>query len=352
LSEAIADGSVAYSRLPSQVSRRKVSGFEEHYTRDRVIADLDAWWGTGSVGKFVNASMLYASVFQRHRPVQVCSLEDAIDGYTQTADVEDRKVIDEDADSMVRQVIDSGLKVDRVLWDSWNRRFDRYLDQGEWVEKYDGPLTVINTLCNAYFEKHKKRVRDWSQVFIKPSDLVVALGTRMSYFGLNDLNTWRKSVTEANTQAVQQGGKIDRATWDLLYDELVNRIKYYGEWGGTNPVYTGTQEKDVHDAVLGFYLASLKNETVSSNRISDQIVMNRKVFPYLEAAFWFYGIGLRPVPYYVNGQIKFAQTRTAQWAYTDPNTKVVQIFDDPIAYHRFMNQKSNIVHSSVNKQVS
>jgi len=349
LKDVLDSGEVRYSRLPSQL-KPKDKSLRDDYTRQDVVNDLEAWWGSGTVGKFVNASMLYASVFQKHRAVQICSLEDAIDGYTQTTDVNDRKRIDEDAELMVREVIASGLKVDRVLWDAWNRRFDRYLSQGEWIEKFDGPLTNLNTLCNKYFEIHKKRVRDYAQRHIKPNPLVVTLGTRMSFFGLNDLNNWRKAVTEANSHAIQQGGKIDRVIWDRLYNLLVERIKYYGVWGGTDPVYTGTKEKDQHDAVLGFYLASLNNQTVSSNRVSDQIVMNRKVFPYLQAALEFYGIALRVFPQMENGVLKFNQTRTVEWAYIDPETKVSTVFTDPIEYHRFMNQKSNIVHSSVRQQ--
>lgn len=335
LSQAIADGEVNYTGLPSQ-NNFSVKQKSEYYTRESVISDLRASMSTGTVGKFVNATMLWASVFQKHRPLQTCSLEDAIDGYVQTNVVEDRECIDEDADRMVREVIESRLPVDRSMWDAVNRNFSKYLKQGEWVEKHEGTITQMNTLCRKYFNEFSARVRAYSQTNIKILPLVETLGYRMHFTARHDLKKFRQLIMNTNSQMTNdQGGHIDRQGWDFIYQTIVDKINSYD------------LENDRHDYALGLYYVTMKDAT-SSGKITDQIVMNRLVFPYLERALQFYGIGKSlDIMQGLDGNLLFRQNRVTTWQGIDPETMTVtEEFNDPVLYQKYMIQRSPIIHSN------
>jgi hypothetical protein len=335
LSEAIVDGEVSYSGLPSQ-NNPMPKTVSESYSRQDVLNDLKASMSSGTVGKFVNSTMLWASVFGRHRLVQVCSLEDAIDGYVQTNVVEDRLAIDQDADVMVREVIDSRLPVDRSIWDAVNRNFSRYLKPGEWVEKYEGTITQMNMLCRKYFDEFCVRVRHYSQVDIKPLPLVQKLGYRMSFRARLDLKKFRQLIMNMNSQMTNdQGGRIDRDGWETIYKTIVDKINEF------------ELDNDRYDYVLGLYLVSM-TEPTSTGKVTDQIVMNRLVFGYLQRALQFYGIAQHnDVLQREDGTLDFRESRSTKWWYIDPETKVVtDQFDDPVEYQKFMMQRSNIVHST------
>jgi len=331
LSEALAEGAVSYVGLPSQINPppKRIS---EVYTREDVLTDIRTSMATGSVGRFVNASMLHSSVFGVHRELQLCSLEDAIDGFIQTAIAYDRDCIDEDATVMVRQVIASGLPVDRALWDS--RRFDKYLKKGEWVEKYEGIITQLNDLCKTYYLAYAKRVHEWAQQNARPSEFVHEIGYRMSFHALPILRKFRMEIYNVNSQMTSdQGGHVDRSGWDNLYQNIVDKIQSY------------EHESDRHDLVLGLYSASLKHKT-SSGKITDQLVMNRLVFPYLERALQFYGIANRiTVTQNNDGTIQINQVKTQEWEIID-NNGVCHNFDNPLDYQRYCSRLSPVVFSS------
>jgi len=335
LSQAVADGEVQYVGLPSQINPAPKQ-IREEYTREDVIRDLEASSSTGSVGKFVNATMLWSSVFQAHRPTQVCSLEDAIDGYVQTNDVDDRMAIDIDANDMVSEVIASGIPVDRSIWDATNRNFKSYLKPGQWVEKYEGTITQMNVLCRKYFADFSARVRAYSQANIKPLRLVKTLGYRMHFIARYDLKKFRQLIMNTNSQMTNdQGGRIDRQGWDMIYQTIVDKIESY------------EIDNDRHDYVLGLYLVTLTDPT-STNKITDQIVMNRLVFPYLQDALEFYGIASDlDTLQQSDGSLEFRQNYAKKWQYRDPETGVVtDEFDNPVEYQRYMMQRSPIVHTT------
>jgi hypothetical protein len=281
--------------------------------------------------------MLHSSVFKSHRQLQLCRLEDAIDGFIQTAVAQDRDCIDEDATTMVRQVINSGLPVDRALWDS--RRFDGYLKKGEWVEKYEGIITQLNDLCKKYYFAYAKRVHDWAQNNARPSEFIHQIGYRMSFHALPILRKFRMEIYNVNSQMTSEyGGHVDRSGWDNLYQSIVDKIEFY------------ERENDRHDLVLGLYSASLKHKT-SSGKITDQLVMNRLVFPYLERALQFYGIATRiTINQDDDDQITINQIRTEEWQMievTADNNQVHHNFTDALEYQRYSAKFSPVTFSSV-----
>jgi hypothetical protein len=126
---------------------------------------------------------------------------------------------------------------------------------------------------------------------------------------------------------------VDRSGWDNLYQTIVDKIDSY------------ECESDRHDLVLGLYSASLKHKT-SSGKITDQLVMNRLVFPYLERALQFYGIATRiTASHNDDGTITINQVRTQQWEVID-DAGTHHSFDDPLDYQRYCGKLSPITFSS------
>ena len=333
LSVAIRAERVTYTGLPSSLRKSPVRS--ETYTQQDVFNDIRAAMKGGGVGGFVNATMLYASVFHEHRPVQLCSLEGAIDGCVQTYDSADRDAIEEETKVMVRAVIESGLPVDRALWDS--KKFAYYLKKGEWVEKYEGKITQLNRITKTKHKEYVQRVREWAQANARPSETVTNMGKRLRLHATPILNEFRSTTYNYNSYMTSEhGGFIQASGWDRLYQNVIDAIESY------------ENESDRHDLVLGLYLSSLTKPT-STGVISDQIVMNRHVFPYLEKALQYYGIGAT-LTYIPNqdGTVRVLQSKTTEWHTEDQDGNML-IFDSPFEYQKYRSQLSPIVFSTANK---
>lgn len=334
LSEAIADGQVSYTGLPS-THFKSDAHVSEYYDQDQVMADLQAAMNGGNVGRYVNAVMLHSMVFHNHRPLQLCSLEDAIDGCTQTVDPADRAAIDEEAKKLVREVIKSELPVDRAFWQS--RNFNNSLKEGEYVDLYDGKITQIYDLCSHYFQAYKTRVVEWSQENARPPEIVHQLGSRLYFHALPYLRRFRMNIYNANSsETVQNNASVQRDAWESLYSGIVSIIEKHD------------RIQDRHDFVLALYSASL-NVATSGGKISDQIVMNRVVFPYLEKALQHYGIAKRLV---VNrnsdGSFEINQVSPESWSYSS-DTGQLKTFSDPLEYQKFHSKYSSIIHTTSNR---
>jgi hypothetical protein len=330
LSTAIHAGKVGYVGLPS--SKKKSPERTTTYTRQDVFNDIRACMIGGGVGGFVNSTMLHSSVFHKHRPYQLCSLEDAIDGCVQTNDPADRQAIEQEAKILVKEVLDSGLPVDRVFWEM--KKFDYYLKPGQWVEKYDGKITQLYSLMREKYNAYYKRIVQYSQTEARPNELIHKFGYRLELHALPILNTFRMMIANANQQMNSDlGGTVDSSGWDNLYQHIVDQIESY------------ENESDRHDLVLGLLSASLKHPT-SAGKISDQIVMNRYVFPYLEKALQYYGLA-KVVSFQRNkdNSIRVIQSRADQWIGRDKNGGFLT-FEDPLEYQRFRGGISSITFSS------
>ena len=331
LSEAIASGEVSYAGLPSTHSKSDAH-VSEVYDQDQVMADLHAAMNGGNVGHYVNAAMLHAMVFPNHRSVQLCSLEDAIDGCTQTVDPADRAAIDEEARILLREVISSGLPVDRAFWQS--RNFENSLKEGEYVELYDGKITQLYELCSRYFQAYRTRITQWSQENARPDEVVHKLGSRLYFHALPHLRRFRMNIYNANApEVVQNNNAVQRDAWESIYSGIVQAIEKH------------ERIQDRHDFVLALYSVSL-NVPTSGGKISDQIVMNRVVFPYLERALQHYGIAKRLVlDRNVDGTLEISQVKPESWTYA-PDGHPAQTFTDIFEYQKFHAKFSKIVHTT------
>lgn len=334
LSVAIANGTVSYTGLPSS-NFPSTAHVSEVYDQDQVMADLQAAMNGGNVGRYVNAVMLYSSVFPNHRKEQLCSLEDAIDGCTQTVDPADRAAIDAEAKTLVRQVIDSGRPVDRAFWQS--RNFQNSLKEEEYVELYDGKITQMYDLCSRYFQAYRARVTKWAQDNARPNDIVHKLGGRLYFHALPHLRKFRMDIYNANSsQFIQNKNAVQRDSWETLYHKIIDTIEKFD------------RVQDQHDFVLALYSASLK-VTTSGGKISDQIVMNRLVYPYLERALQHYGLAKRVVvERQDDGTLKINQVQSTSWTYSPENGEI-KTFSDPLEYQKYHAKYSSIIHTTSNR---
>jgi hypothetical protein len=331
LSTAIRFGKVKYTGLPSThyPSQAHVS---ESYDHDQVLADLQAAMNGGNVGRYVNGFMLYASVFPNHRAEQLCSLESAIDGCTQTADPADRAAIDEEAKLLVRQVIESGRPIDRAFWQS--RNFNNSLKEGETVELYDGKITQIYNLCSHYFQAYSARVKHWAQENARPENTIHELGKRLYFHALPQLRRFRMNIYNANSvQPSIQNSNVQRNAWENLYHEIVEKIESF------------ERPQDRHDFVIALYSVSLKVPT-SGGKISDQIVMNRIVYPYLEKALQHYGLAKRVIIERTSdGLLQVRQAVADSWHFVSEDGNS-HSFNNVLEYQKYHSKYSTIKHTN------
>ena len=131
---------------------------------------------------------------------------------------------------------------------------------------------------------------------------------------------------------VQFNSGIKRSDWDYLYTSIVEKIESF------------ERPQDKHDFILSLYSASIKNPT-SNGKVTDQIVMNRLVYPYLEAAMIHYGIGNKVIMSFANGQVNLSEFRASTWSHPDQDGNLVE-FNDVFAYQAHHAKFSPIVHTN------
>lgn len=317
LSTAIESNEVTYTGLPSsKLPKEKRSG---PYTHADVIRDIRIAMSGGNVGSFVNACMIHASTMQAHRSVQLCSLEDAIDKCINPDNIQDVTAIDAESRKMMREVIESGRPIDKALWNT--RGSIRALKYGEELELYDGVLTNMYNMCHEFNAQYVEKIRNWSQANARPREAVHNLGMRMHHWSLPDLNNFRARVFKNNSSdQTFAAGHIQRNSWEGLYMSIVDKINSHDRL------------QDRHDYVLGLYSASILKPT-SSGRVTDQIVMNRFVFPYLEAALQYYGV--MSIPLYDNrhGRVQIRVLKNDEWYWPDEND-AMQRYTDPVEFQK------------------
>lgn len=320
LSEALRDGDVAYIGLPSQHKPKKT--YSGPYTKDHFLEDVKIAMQGGSIGKYVNAYMIWSGVFQKHRPTHLCSLEDAVDICINPKDVEDVKLIDQESVKMIREVIESGEPVDHFLW--FSRRGYMMLKPGEEVPTCETHLTSLYRYGKQYYDQYCKRIDQWAQDNARPDQIVFDLGSRMkNAYALRAIKHFRQQISISNSvNRTESEPSLDRKAWTSLYSLLESSIKQF------------KRIEDRHDYLLGLWTISLTNASKFGNVYSDQVVFNSTVFPYLLEALQFYGL-LSSTTYVVDVNTKLIapkQLRTKKWKIVDPVTNETSYYNDPVSF--------------------
>jgi hypothetical protein len=251
-------------------------------------------------------------------------MEKAIDKCINPDFTEDVLAIDDEARKIVREIIDSAQPVDINFWE--RRGFKRYLKDGEEVLLHEGKITQMNNLCQEQYKLYCQRVRDWAQANAGPAQIVHDLAKRLYFHALPIVRNFRSTIYTVNTsETTQATGTIVRNSWESLYSEIVNVIE------------TFEREEDRHDFVLAMYSVSLKVPT-SAGKITDQIVMNRFVYPYLESALQFYGIANTVVfTPRQDGDVDVHTMKNEKWQYNG------EVFDNALAFQEAHRQETEVV---------
>lgn len=315
LSDSIRQNKVNYSGLPSsRINKPKRTG---PYTPDDVIRDVEIAMAGGNVGGFVNACMAHSMVIGKHRPVQLCSLEDAIDKCINPDDADDVTAIDIEAEMMMREVIESGKPIDKLFYE--RRGLKRFLKFGETPILGPGKISQLSDLCDQYHKEFKAKIVEWSQENARPSEIVHQLGKRMYYRAIPHLRYFRLNLYNKNSsEQAQVSGGIERTGWEDAYMSIVNEINKYERF------------QDRYDFVLGLYSCTL-NIATSSGKITDQVVMNRFVYPILEAALQYYGVANITMYSMQDNKMEIKTVRNTQWYWPDENG-VFKQYDDPVSF--------------------
>ena len=282
----------------------------------------------GNVGGYVNACMLHSMIVKSHRPVQLCSLETAIDKCINPDDVDDVKAIDAEARLMVREAIEANKPIDETFWTK--RGLRRFLNKGETIETCVGPIGTISRLCDKYRKQYVADIRSWSQDNARPDEIVHEVGRRMYFRALPHLRNFRMGLFNSNSseQAMMSGG-IERNSWEEMYQGIVDIICSYERF------------EDRCDFVLGLYSVTMKNPT-SAGKITDQLVMNRFVYPYLERALQFYGIANITMYDGRFKDMKITTIRNTEWFWPDQNGTIVP-YDNPLEFQKAHAKDSPVV---------
>jgi hypothetical protein len=320
LSEAIRDGDVVYSGLPSHHKPKK--HYEGPYTKDHFLDDVKIAMQGGSIGKYVNAYMIWSGVFQKHRPIHLCSLEDAVDICINPKDIEDVKLIDKESNKMIREVIESDSPVDQFLW--FSRKGNLMLKPGESVKTVETHLTALHRYGKYYYDQYCKRIEAWAQKNARPSDQIIRIGNRLrNEYALRAIKHFRQEIYIANrNNRTESEPTLQRKAWNNLYSMIEQSIHMF------------KRVEDQHDYVIALWSISLTNESKFGGIYSDQIVFNSTVFPYLIKALQFYGF-LSESKYVVDPktkQIYPKQYRRKQWQILNPETNEIASYNDPYSF--------------------
>jgi hypothetical protein len=135
-----------------------------------------------------------------------------------------------------------------------------------------------------------------------------------------------------STEVTKSSGAIQRNSWENLYVGIANKITSY------------ERIIDSYDFVIALYSESINNPT-SSGKITDQIVMNRFVFPYLEEALQYYGLAASVKRELNNNRLRIVNERVTSWIWQDSSGEDVE-YTDPLAFQAAHAEDSPIIFVS------
>jgi hypothetical protein len=186
-------------------------------------------------------------------------------------------------------------------------------------------------LCAKFYHEYCEQVRNWAQENARPDEVIHQLGERMYFRALPIVKSFRSNIYRVNTsETTSSAGSIVRNSWESLYQTIVDAILSH------------ERIEDQHDFVLGLYSVSL-NVPTTGGKITDQIVLNRFVYPYLEAALHFYGITRSPVfNATTDGDVEISYLRRIEWVWQDELGNQVR-YKHPVDFQKAHSQDSPVL---------
>lgn len=214
LSEAIKEGAVKVVGLP-----RAQEQYRESYQLASVMREVrKALRVSLSPGKYVNADMLHALVFDEQREVLVDTMENVIDACTQGGSVAAVVAVRKEADRLVGEVLASGKPIDRTFWTS--RQFTA--PEGVEVTLADGWLTRLVEHAQARIKEMGEWLGRQAQArYVTPPQVIQvhAVSGPEKYALVKLLREWRRAAFEL----VDSGRAVDE-DWRQLQAWLFQEV--------------------------------------------------------------------------------------------------------------------------------
>ena len=276
LSEAVADGDVEYRGLASSRMEKTTTDCTTFYSHRDVFAAIENNASSQqSVGANVNARGLWSLTMRQHRSLQLAPLETCIDTGTQGGCAEDIEEVIEESKEILQMILDSGLPVDRYYWET------RFAPLGYEIEPER--LDSSSHLCRIHdFKKHfTKQFLAHARQYMAQNvgrnvdENIHRLGAKFLHKGSRIVSDARRAIAAAR---INNGGQTNVDDWREIHEDILDCVEEL------------PTAQEQHDLVLGIYSACLKYPTVTTGRISDQIVQNPAMFDKLIGALRYYGI--------------------------------------------------------------
>lgn len=317
LSEAIADGDVSYVGLPTNPANHTGEPYTPRYLMDAIEESSSA---ADSVGINVNARQLWSDAARRHRPEQLCSMEDCIDAGVQGGTDEQIAAVIADGQSIIDYLVLQGYDIDKYLWISKHQRFNPELEPN----LIDGNVTYLHAVRTQYGRRFQEKYSKYAANIIDNSDYstIFALGKRYLVEALTTLRMHRRSIAQINRNM----GNVSPDHWSLINDCLLSSVEEKSP-GHERSSY-----------VLALYSATLQLPT-SSGRRTDQPVMQPSIFPHLLESMQFYSLLGRLV---TDETGKLLRSYDAPWSVYDKTQNKMLHFENPIKYQQwYFNQEES-----------
>jgi hypothetical protein len=249
-SEALRDGSLTVLGLP--IGKAVEPG---PYTRDAVVCDLERVLHGTNPGVYVNAKMVWNSVFGTQPAELPATLEDVIDCCVQGGSVEAMRAVRKAAKGFLDAVCESGKAVDTLLWQTRGDP-DRVPAGG----LYDGPLTQLIKHAKAEVARGQARVSKWAQqIHVTPP--VLEQYRSGEYAAVRQVLKDLRSEAFDLCRREQQGEPVD---WDAFHRLVLDLV---------TPERVGLFALVVHET-----------PTAVARKITDGLLLNRLMFRhYLRA---------------------------------------------------------------------
>ncbi len=341
LSEAVRDGDIIYTGLPSSKVEKEQSDVRPYTLRDTIKAVDNNAGSQACVGANVNARSLWSVSARRHRGVQLAPMESCIDTGAQGGHIDDINAVTAEAQSILAMLYeDPTIKIDAYLWKT---RFEYLFGYPFSISRLtaDTHLSLIDHYRAAFIRSFIDNVRDYVSTYVgrcsekkrmdKDGNVIVMtdpverkiqavhkVGARYVRDGLALLKEARYALVIAQTEK-----PATEKTWDDIHTYVRSRIEAL------------PKESDQHDMILGLYSACLKIPTRTTGKLSDQLVMNPALFDKLMAALRFYGIAAH-LSLTEGGQIH--KTYHDSWHLECENCEFVLDTDNPLALQHYYRQ--------------
>jgi hypothetical protein len=236
-------------------------------------------------------------------------MEDAIDTNVQGGTANQVLAVQQEAEDIMTEILESGKDIDAFLWHS---------KHAPYYKNVEPSLTFSNV---SYLQKVRMEGAKWFKTAYEtyadsiPERVnytpIHRLGARFLPQAVQMLKWYRRCLYEQNSSS---RGAPD---WDATADIVVEKIE-------------GFEAGPMRDSfVLSLYSATLQLP-LSSGKVSDQFIMQPKIFPYLMKALQNYGlIGYLRLSEETNSLVR---TYVKEWKLVDASTNKLTVFTDALDY--------------------